>query len=104
MANERCIWDIDTDRSRLWSEDPKRAAMLAYLEVIALWHEQVEDGIYWGIPALHRVANAEDQETREVLAFEPSTMRSRPAQYTPDESASEYVVPVEVRERWQAAA
>ena len=103
MQNED-IWNIDSERQALWSENPRRAAMLAYLEVVALWHDQVEQGIYWGVPALHRLAKPEQAATREVLAFEPSTLRSRPHRYSRDESASEYVVPVEIRERWLRAA
>ena len=100
MNTQRDIWECDDERTALWAADPGRAAMLAYLEVIAVWHEQVEAGIYWGVPALHRLPSTETS----VLRAEPSTMRSRPSRYVRDDSAGHYVVPGQVRRLWQAAA
>lgn len=97
----REIWDCDAQRLEVWEENPARAAMLAYLEVVSLWHEQVERGVYLGVPALHRLpAPAAD---RHGVA-EPSTLRSRPSRYMPDQSAGHYVVPGQIRQRFLAAA
>ena len=98
MQAQQEIWEVDEQRAALWQSDPHRAAMLAYLDVVALWHEQVEQGMYWGIPALHRLP------TDSYPVAERSTQRSRPARYTRDDSAGQWLVPGEVRERWLAAA
>ena len=102
MMAQREIWECDGERTELWASDSSRAAMLAYLEVLALWHEQVTAGIYWGVPALHRLPTRDSKNN--LLEFEPSTLRSRPARYNRDESAGSYTVPAEVRSRWLAVA
>ena len=101
MSTATEIWACDDDRQQLWADDPGRAAFLAYLEVVALWHEQVVDGVYWGIPALHRLPSRPQPVSN---SYECSTMRSRPPCYTRDSSAGQFEVPSEVRERWLAAA
>lgn len=103
MTTHNEIWNIDEDRGDLWESNSSRAALLAYLEVVALWHDQVEAGIYWGIPALHRLPQQKPRPSN-VLEFEPSTQRSRPIRYTRDSSAGEFVVPVEIMQKWAAAA
>lgn len=102
MNTNEQIWDCDDERLERWGDEPERAAMLAYLEVVALWHEQVEAGIYRGIPALHRLPAP--AKSGDILEAEPSTLRSRPPRYTPDDSAGHWIVPPEVQERWLVAA
>ncbi len=97
MDHKSDIFDVDADRANLWLTDPERAAKLAYLDIVGLWHDQVEAGMYGGVPAVHRLP---------VLVADDgaSTQRSRPAQYTRDTSAGQWVVPGEIRRRWLAVA
>lgn len=99
MSQQLEIWACDKEREDLWGAEPTRAAMLAYLEVVSLWHEQVEAGTYRGIPALHRVP-----ESSKLIEFEPSTQRSRPVRYQRDDSAGHWRVPDEVKQRFLVAA
>lgn len=97
------IWSCTEDRERLWQTDPARAARLAYLEVLAAWYEQVEGGSYRGVPAVHKLP-ARAEAAASVSPEPQNVVRLRPPQYTPDASAREYCVPVEIRRRFETAA
>ena len=100
MANPN-IWNCEDERNELWSSDPRRAAFLTYLEVVAHWHQQVEEGTCQGVPAMHRLPSSPECSSD---SFDLCTQRSRPVRYTRDSSAGQWTVPNEVRERWLDAA
>lgn len=56
---------------KLWETDPARAAKLAFLETSMMWQEQVEQGIFGGVPAL-TLELAEDH-TRPLKVVLPDT-------------------------------
>ena len=101
MKSDIEIWSGDEDREDLWTQDPERAALLAYLDVVALWHEQVTEGVYRGVPAMHTLPAGQPNRSAKR---ECATSRSRPARFTRDDSAGQWVVPREVRSRWLASA
>ena len=100
MQTHQEIWNCDAERAQLWTEDPQRAAMLAYLEVLSLWHEQVECGVYLGIPAMHRLPDDATRELRQESQTTPSGVVN-PMAKTP---AMGHVVPLAVHRVWLAAA
>lgn len=99
MSSE--IWTIGEGRKTLWENAPERAARMAYLQVLAMWHRQVEEGLYTGIPYLFddRFRWGDDEEEDET-----PTMPSRPGRVERDESAGMWLVPGKIRTIYEAAA
>ena len=96
------IWEIGEGREQLWKNHPARAARLAYLQVVALWHRQVEEGAYHGIPNLcgERYCWGERDEPDEAAA----TLPSRPVDFRRDESAGAWLIPGRIRRVYEGAA
>lgn len=57
--------------ANLWETDPARAAKLAFLETSMLWQEQVEQGIYTGVPGFE--FEMADDHTRPFKTVQPDT-------------------------------
>ena len=86
---ERHIWETDEEEARLWDEDPVRAARLAYLRLQCYWHDQVQSGVYRGIPVLNGAANKDLAATDVCPTIEPD---SQPAvHFVPREIRKKFV-------------
>ena len=50
------------DRTDLWEANPSLAAKLAFLEIVAIWEKQTEDGIFPGLPGTQTAASIKKTE------------------------------------------
>lgn len=99
------IWDTDAQQQDLWQQDPARAARMAYLELMLLWHDQVEQGDFKGIPALEAALVAFPVvPSGQAHGNDQCTVRSEPnpVRHAPDADAGVFAVPRELRARWRS--